>query len=182
MRLKDNTTLSRLKGELVHLWEDSISSIGQVLQKVKPLEDAFKAYEMDLDGETAMNQVMDLVPKLRNLPDFDEANEKLKQLEEWFQERDADSVTPSSDLRETLTMGRIMTVMSMQSLEKIRTGLKAANALMRRFESLADDVAKGEKVGRLAVAYFSEAGKASEEIGALGGMVVLIINIGGVND
>lgn len=137
---------------------------------------------MGLNGEQAVGQVLDLVPKLKNLPDFDEANEKLKQLEEWFQERDADSVTPSSDLRETLTMGRFMTVMSMQSLEKIRSGLKAANVVMRRFESLADDETKGEKVGRLAVAYFSEAGKASEEIGGLGGMIVLIINIGGVND
>ena len=173
--------LMSLKGEIYELLQEAGSVLGHFMHELEPMEIAFHKYMLEGPDAESVSTVLTQLPVLaaRNMTDV---SQSLDQMAKWFEKRIPVQVTPTTEMRDTINAGHLIVWEAQQTLKNIVEGLHAARELQKELEESPTKIGKSEKMGRLAVAYYSKAGNAQEGLSELGRLVIVIINIGGVND
>lgn len=182
VKAEDKSSLLRLKEEVADLMYAASADLDQVSDVIQPIESYFEAYKENGLSVTDSEKLLALISRLPDQAKEWNATSTLKKLQKWFTDRkrkDPVEVTPSCNLRETLFAGNILISRVIQAQENLE---KTVNEVSDLLHKMGDCVSVGEKVGRLGIAYHSEVGSYIRSVDGFGGLVIVIINIGSVND
>ena len=184
VRTGNDDKLMSLKSDVGDDFQESAEAIGQLLEAVGPLETAFQTFkEKGSKAAEAIHTILDLIPKVNVQVQNTSVEETLRGMSRWFEERSKSlQVTPSEDILETMRFGAMVASRVADEVHNLKYALHDAAKLLQEMKAAGDNGTRGEQVGRLAVSYYGQAGKASDQIQLIGTLFVAIASVGHGND